>query len=274
MKNVPPAILLAVLALLPVHAQVLPPPPPLLPMTEYGEEDLVGSVSAMEDEFDSATEAYIRVWTLIPPDEEAAQIGAVGKFSQPIRLEAIGSGGEPLPLVSNPYPFMLSGYRPVSSGKFELRLSQGVGEEAVNRARTEVELPPGSFTTVVISRDSTGTFQVLVDLDSTTTKVDDKLVVKSRFPGLTVVNPFENLRSAVVAEGSAMRIIVNPSDRIHFPNVPRQIIPTKIVSEIDGNTFSSEVELDFRVHDSLTCLFIRDLYGRYVPAVLPNSASE
>lgn len=225
----------------------------------------------------NSNDAYIRVWTLLDADVPSEQFGVVGKLSKKLGITSQIGSGESEFLVSNPYPYMLSGYAPIKPGNYKISLVDIDAKDADSLSSVEIEIKPSSFHTIMIERDG-GNYSLKWMADSVSVSGDESssgaIKVKAAVEGLIIYNSIPGASTALASEQPAVQKLVNSRVIEKITGLPRSIIPMKIATKFNDKIVNAEAEINLRDYTSLTCVVVKDIYGRIVPAVIPNAVVE
>lgn len=248
--------------------------PQLLPLVDQGALDQEAERTNAPTT-SNETDGFIRVWTLVEAEIPGKQFGAVGKLNKKLGVVKQGGTGEPLYLISNPYPYMLSGYATITPGKHKIALVDIEKEGAPPIETLEVEVTPSSFHTLIILRNGEEySLNLIADTVSSAGKGDDLPKVQPAVEGLVVYNSLEGSSTALVSENPPIQKVVASGVTGKIEGLPRNVINMKIATKVAEEIHNAEVEVNLRDYNSLTCVIIKDLYGRVVPALLPNAVNE
>lgn len=266
-------ILLSSIAAWPALAQEEEPAPPKILVQEADGSRPAEIGSPPEPNGD----ASIRIWTLLPAEVPAEEFGVAPTLKDDLSLVYDLPDGTEQALVSKVAPYGLIGYRGIDPGGYKIRLVQ----KSKNGAKTELaseslNLRPNSFTTLVLHKTG-GSYKLLaVDETGAARKPLSESGDQPPPPPKEIVfyDFLPNTQVSVEAKKPAIKKALSNGKIERIGNLPASIFTLETTGKIGKKPFTSQSEADLVSYDSLSYVLIEDIYGRVVPAVLPNAVMD
>lgn len=218
--------------------------------------------------------AHVRVFFAIPSDQAPPEFGVAPSYSGVFQMLLAGRSGEPIVLVSNPYPFMVAGYQEVPPGRASLTLSASATGVAANPtelrlAEDTLNLVPGGFYTIVVS--GTPERPVITSYDDVQKNAEGKPVRSS----IRFLNFLDGVSVEVKSSESVLAAKLPSGTVVDRPNIPSGVFVLEtLIQGADGKAQMRRSEINTGESPHLLFTVAMDIYGRIVPFILPTAQAD
>ena len=253
-----------------IHSQPsdAPSPTPVPPAIdqEVGDNALTDQEVPVDASF-----GYVRIWVMIPQELPADEFGAAPKLRDSLSLSYRTADGNEETLISNPYPYMIGGYREISPGKRTFQLNRKKGGESEVVGSLEMDVESKSFSTIAITKKGTS-YQLEAIPDTETADEKSQSDASDTEPKKQIVcfNFLPGAKVVVSSVDPKFSVEVQPGNPVTIPDLPSKVFTMTTDGSYDGKSISGEFEVDLSGNDSMSYVIIQDIYGRTVPALLPS----